>query len=57
MIIMTDDNMPTDHISKVRRVMPNIITDDMVGVSPMVAPIGLIKEMREKYMKAQDKLV
>jgi len=37
-------------INLVRRVMPSIIANDIVGVSPMTGPIGQIFSMRTRYL-------
>lgn len=42
-------------LSSIRRVMPNIIAQDIVGVSPMVAPSTSIFALRLRYLQgAQD---
>lgn len=42
------------HIKLARRVMPNIICNDIKGVSPMVGPIMSIHEMK-KYLESESK--
>lgn len=39
-------------ISAIRRVMPTVIADSIIGVQPMTGPAGLIHEMRARYNRA-----
>lgn len=39
-------------LPEVRRAIPIINANDIVGVSPMVGPIGLISELRKKQYDA-----
>ena len=36
-------------IPLIRRVMPSIIANDIIGVSPMTGPVGQIFSMRARY--------
>ena len=41
-------------IPLLRRVMPSIIANDIIGVSPMTGPVGQIFAMRSRYANAPD---
>ena len=36
-------------VNLLRRVMPSIIANEIIGVAPMMAPTGQIFTMRERY--------
>ena len=44
---------PVWHIAKARRVMPNIIAQDIVGVSPMTGPVGRIFALNNRYTRGE----
>ena len=46
-----DDTFGTIHTLRVsiRRVMPTVICDEIIGCSPMVGPVGNISELRVRY--------
>lgn len=43
-------------LSLVRRVMPTIIANDIIGVSPMIGPASSIFLLRERYKNIYDML-
>lgn len=50
---------PSYHLNKVilpivRRVMPNIIAQDIIGVQPMTAPSASIFALKAKYLDKDD---
>ena len=45
---------PTVILPIIRRVMPLIIANDIIGVAPMVGPVGQIFTLRERYGKDSD---
>ena len=38
----------------IRRVMPSVIANDIVGVQPMAGPVGQIHTLRVRYAQAND---
>lgn len=39
-----------------RRVMPNVIANSIIGVQPMSGPIGMIYSMRARYVYVKNKI-
>jgi hypothetical protein len=52
--IPCDPPSPSVVLPIIRRVMPSIIAQDIIGVSPMTGPVSDIFTLRVKYADSQD---
>jgi hypothetical protein len=48
-------NLKTALTPLVARIFPELISNDLVGVQPMMAPAGLAYALRYRYITPQDK--